>query len=133
MRCSRGELLMGSRVELVVDASADQLRLTRIAAAGFAAEAGFTVDEIEELRLAIGEAGGLLVDLAPAEVRLRILFTADDDEVVVEARCAGRVDMPLVVDPVADAVLHLTVDRYELRRDRRGTNSVRLRKRPRWR
>lgn len=117
-------------VALSVPADPKHLRLARLTASGFSADLGFGLDEVEELRLAVGEASALLVEHAADGARLTVRYRDDDGVLVVEGHCAAADGSPLAVDPVAKAVLANTVDEFEVGRDG-DANRFRLAKRAR--
>lgn len=100
-------------VELDLPVHAKHASTVRAVAASMAAEAGYTVDEIDDLRLGVNEAVSLLTDVdAPPEARLRLRFIVGQDELVMTARCEG-VDRPIdQIDELADRILRAVVDRY---------------------
>src|SRR5690606_4155394 len=100
-----------------VPADAKHLRLARLAASGYGADLGFSLDEIEELRLAVGEACALLVDHAPLDSRLVLRYGAEGTALMIEGRCPAASEGAMVVDPVAQAVMVNTVDRFDVSRD----------------
>jgi serine/threonine-protein kinase RsbW len=73
------------RVELQVPASSAYLAVLRTATAGLAARLDFTLDDIEDLRIAVDEACSLLLPLAADDAALTCEFqlTADELEVSV--------------------------------------------------
>lgn len=115
-------------VELSVPADTRHLRLARLAASGYGADLGFSLDDIEELRLAVGEACALLVDHAPSEGRLVLRYGAEGSTLIIEGRCSTIGEASLVVDPVAKAVMVNTVDSFDVD-GRDGQNTFRLTKR----
>ena len=117
-------------VALSVPADPRHLRLARLTVSGFSADLGFSLDEVEEIRLAVSEAAALLVEHAAAGARLTVHYHDDDGELVVEGRCPADAGSPLAVDPVAEAVLANTVDTFEVDRDG-DANRFRLAKRAR--
>ena len=117
-------------VALSVPADPRHLRLARLTVSGFSADLGFSLDEVEEIRLAVSEAAALLVEHAAAGARLTVHYLDDDGELVVEGRCPADAGSPLAVDPVAEAVLANTVDTFEVDRDG-DANRFRLAKRAR--
>ena len=117
-------------VALSVPADPRHLRLARLTASGFGADLGLSPDEVEDLRLAVGEASALLVEHASPGARLTVRYRSDDGELVVEGRCPADAGSPLAVDPVAEAVLANTVDAFELELDG-DANRFRLAKRAR--
>jgi serine/threonine-protein kinase RsbW len=111
---AQGSVADDSFVELSVPADTKHLRLARLAASGYGADLGFTLDDIEELRLAVGEACALLVDNAPGGSRLVLRYSADGPALVIEGRCPALNGAAVEVDPVAQAVMTNTVDTFEV-------------------
>lgn len=108
-------------VELTLPADTRHLRLVRLAASGFTADLGAAIEDVDDLRLAVGEACALLVEHAPTGARLTVTYRHDGDEVVVEGQSPAAADDPVRVDPVAEAVLSNTVDRFTVTSD--GTSN----------
>lgn len=71
-------------VLLTVPADGAYLGVLRTAAAGLAARLQFTLDEIEDLRIAVDEACAMLIRLAPPAAVLRCRFALAGDELGVE-------------------------------------------------
>jgi hypothetical protein len=80
---------MTDDVELNLPAEADLVVLARLTAATIASRAGFDVEEIEDLRLAVDE---LCLSLIGSRVvgRIDLRFTYDDD--CIEVACRHRAD-----------------------------------------
>jgi serine/threonine-protein kinase RsbW len=113
-------------VELRVPASGEYLVLARTAAAAVAARLDFTLDRLEDLRLAVDEAAGLLLADAPAGADLVLRLTPDADgdglEVTVFAPSShGRVPHP---GTFAWTVLTALVDEVTARADADGVTLV---------
>ena len=75
----------GDLVRLAVPATAEAVRITRVAAAGLATRVGFTYREVEQMRLAVSEATSLLARL-PEEGRLVVVYSLRRDGIDVEVR-----------------------------------------------
>ncbi len=73
-------------VEIRLPASSAYLSVLRTATAGLAARLDFTLDEIEDLRIAVDEACALLLTQAVAEADLRCRFELDDNSLAVTVR-----------------------------------------------
>lgn len=85
-----------SRVRLVVPADGAFVYVLRTTAAGLASRLDFTVDDVEDLRIAVGEAASLLVADVRPEVDLDCLFDLSGSE--VSATLTVESDTPLSVD-----------------------------------
>lgn len=68
----------GDQVELRVPATGAYLAMLRTAAAGLAARLNFTLDDIEDLRIAVDEACSLLLPLAVDNAQLTCRFDLDE-------------------------------------------------------
>src|SRR4029450_6777326 len=66
--------MSSDHVELRVPASGAYVSVLRTATAGLAARLDFTVDDIEDLRIAVDEACAVLLPLADADARLTARF-----------------------------------------------------------
>jgi serine/threonine-protein kinase RsbW len=71
-------------VVLAVPAAGAYLGVLRTATAGLAARLQFTLDEIEDLRIAVDEACAMLLPIATPEAELSCRFTVTDDALMVE-------------------------------------------------
>ena len=71
-------------VLLAVPADGAYLGVLRTATAGLAARLQFTLDEIEDLRIAVDEACAMLLPIATPDAELLCRFTVTDDALMVE-------------------------------------------------
>ena len=76
-------------VRLTIPASLPFVRLPRVAIAGLATRSGFSYDEVEDLRLAVGEVCQVLLDGADRAGSLTIDFTVARGSMRVEVSLAG--------------------------------------------
>jgi serine/threonine-protein kinase RsbW len=61
-------------IRLTVPATSAAVRITRAGAAGLATRAGFTYREVEQVRLAVGEAAALLAPDAEGDGTLAVTY-----------------------------------------------------------
>ncbi len=100
-------------IELTFPASSSYVRLSRLAAAALAAELGFDVEAVDDLRIAVDEAVTLLVQGAPtATVSLQFRPTIDGLE--VSGRCEGDGLPPIEVTDLVEAILSATADEHRV-------------------
>jgi serine/threonine-protein kinase RsbW len=89
----------------------------RVVAASLAADLGFSVDEIEDLRLGVDEAVSVMADVeADAEARLHLRFESADSSITVRIT-RSSVERPITADEVdglAVRILTAVVDRFEV-------------------
>jgi serine/threonine-protein kinase RsbW len=71
-------------VELRLPADGAYLSVLRTATAGLAARLDFTLDEIEDLRIAVDEACAMLLAIATRDAELDCRFAVTDDALTVE-------------------------------------------------
>lgn len=108
---------VADNVELEIPLSTRFASTVRAVAAAVSADLGFSVDEIDDLRLAVNEAVALLADVDDADTgRLRIRFESTDGAVTVRCERSGvhgqlRVDD---VDVLARRILDAVVDEYSV-------------------
>lgn len=106
---------MTESIRLSVPATSAAVRITRAGAAGLATRAGFTYREVEQLRLAVGEAAALLAPEPDGEGTLAVVYDVVPDglriELVLVPGSAGGVT---AVPEVAAAVLDNSVDEWSL-------------------
>ena len=103
-------------VHLALPATPEFVRLARVTATGLASRAGFSIDEVEDLRLAIDELCFTLIGPKGREGRLELRYRLDGTALEVE----GSVDcedgtVPRLSD-WSDQILDALVDEHEVGR-----------------
>lgn len=100
----------------------------RLNAAAVGAAAGFDVEELDDLRLAVSEALTWL--LADDEVGGEVTLTLDASDGVVEivGVRTGEALVPVGVDDLVEAILGATVDDFQLDESESGRRRIRLSK-----
>lgn len=121
----------GDVVRLSVPASPRHAATARMVAASLAADAGFDVDEIDDLRLAVNEAIAVMTDdlddagdsddtgggdRHEAPARVEIEFRASGSTIEVDLRRTGAASDigPDALDELATTILSAVVDRHEI-------------------
>lgn len=102
--------------EIVTEMPADTryVALARVMAASLAADIGFAVDEIDDLRIAVDEAVTAVVEATTAGAPIELRFTVDDDELAVRVGSQSTVDLAADADPLMRQILAAVTDHYEL-------------------
>jgi hypothetical protein len=101
--------------EVIVPLRTRYASTVRIIAASLGAEAGFTVDEIDDVRLALDEVFSMLAERHVGE-RVRTTFRLDDHQLIAGFKLeSGPVDV--TPDELAANILRSVVDRYEFTSD----------------
>jgi hypothetical protein len=116
-------------IQILVPATARQTATVRIVAASLAAEAGFDADQIDDLRLGVGEAAGAMIEAAGEDgsTRLQVTFLIASrriDATMELLAASGRHSNapsvgpppdppPVVLDELATRILSVLVDRVE--------------------
>ena len=110
-------------VQLTAPAEPGSARLARILAAGVAADAGLSIDDTEDLRIAVSELVALLVDgIEGARESIVLRFCARAGEVIVDGRrppVPGHLDTT-EVDDLALEILRVVVDDHSFSADETG-------------
>jgi hypothetical protein len=97
--------------EVVVPLRTRYASTFRIIAASLGAEAGFTIDEIDDVRLALDEVFSMLAERHVGE-RVRTTFRLDGPQLIASFNLqSGPVDVR--PDELAANILRSVVDRYE--------------------
>jgi serine/threonine-protein kinase RsbW len=124
---------MSESVELTIPVESDLVVLARLTAATVASRAGFDVEEIEDLRLAVDELCVSIVDGSSAG-RLNLTFTSSEGSVEVICVLDGPAPAPAASDdPYSEhdlsiRILDALVEEHGEETDN-GTRRVWLRKR----
>lgn len=115
-------------VELRLPADPRLLRVARVAVASLAAELPFTLQDIEDLRIAVDELSAVAIDGASADASLDLRFEVVGDQLEVSGRVAG-VGEPPELHAVAVDLLSLVAEGHEIGVDGRD-RVFRFTKRP---
>lgn len=107
----------GNRVTLTFPAAVELVRLARLVASGLAAHAGLTVDDIEDLRIAVDELCALVVQHAVVDAEVCLVFDSSDAAMQVEVRApAGSSGRPFALDELSGHILNAAADEHHLAR-----------------
>lgn len=72
-------------IRLTLPALVPYARVARLAITGLASRNGFSYDEVEDLRIAVGEVFGVLVEALPAVERLQFTCRIHPDALEIDA------------------------------------------------
>jgi hypothetical protein len=97
---------------MIVPAEARYVRAVRLVAASLAADAGFDVDEVDDVRVAVDELCALFSPL-DSSAAIELDFTAVDGELRVAGRYQGEGDV-LAADWLVTEILTATSDEVVL-------------------
>jgi anti-sigma regulatory factor (Ser/Thr protein kinase) len=98
-------------VQLTIPALPRLLRIARVTAASMAAELPFTLQDIEDLRVAVDEVAAVVIDGCDGGSSLELTMAVADDQVVIQGLVRGAGDLP-ELHPVARDLLDLLADSY---------------------
>lgn len=103
----------GDQIVLTLPASPEFVRLARLTTAGLATRVGMGYDEVEDLRIAVGEACSLLIGPGTRIGTLTLTFTMTDDavEVAINGTLQGSVPTDLDTE-LSDQILDAVVDEH---------------------
>lgn len=101
---------------LSLPAAPEFVRLARLTCAGLATRVGMGYDEVEDLRIAVGEACSLLIGRGRRRGNLTLTFRLEPDAVRVAV--AGTFDAPsddgAVDADLSDQILEAVVDEHDV-------------------
>jgi serine/threonine-protein kinase RsbW len=106
---------MLGEVRLEVPACAAYFRVARMVAAGVGSRLGFTLDELDDLRIAVDELCAVVMG-GHTEGTLRLRYQLEDDAITVE----GEAEFPDAsrsapeLSPVSDMILGAVVDECQV-------------------
>lgn len=102
-------------VELTVPLLAQYAATVRTVAASLGADAGFSVDELDDIRLSLSEVFSALIDDAEASdaARASVSFSIGDGAVRVEVR-TDREATSIDLDDLAIGILRSVTDEFEV-------------------
>ncbi len=106
----------GNEVRIAIPASLEFVRIVRLTASGLASRLGFDVEEIDNLRIAVDELAGAVVD-ASAPGELEVTFSDGDGELRIEGHAPVNGGEALGIDDLTAQILNSVCDKYELRID----------------
>lgn len=108
---------MSDHVDLDLPLHSRHATIVRAVTASIAADAGFSVDDIDDLRLGVNEAISVLTDVDDVgDGRMVVRFRRTLGEVRVAAWRTGRADVvaPADLDDLAKKILDAVVDEYDV-------------------
>lgn len=100
-------------VRLSLPATSEYVRLVRLAASGIATNLGFDVDELDDLRVAVGELSNLTLELCSPGT-LEVVFTVADDRLRIEGVAPAAEDRQFELDALTKQILDAFVDEYTI-------------------
>ena len=108
---------VGEVIALELPLSARHASTVRVVAASLAADCGFNIDDIDDLRLGINEAVSIMTDVdAPANARLFVEFTVQETTIDVAVRRSevGGLAGTEPIDELARRILGVVVDTFAI-------------------
>lgn len=101
-------------VRLVIPGSLRRVQLARLVAAGIGGIAGFDVDEIEDLRIAVDELCVAMLTGGAAD-QLDLTYRVADGHVEIVGECEYREGArSITLEPLAAQILDTVVDEHEI-------------------
>lgn len=113
------------RIDVTVPLRTEFAATLRTVAAAVGSDAGFSVDELDDVRLALSEVFSVLVDADGGAGRARVMFSPTPSELTVVIGSDGD-DLAIELDDLAANILASVTDGYSI-----GTDGVTFSKRSR--
>src|SRR5262245_54509017 len=109
-------------VQLVVPADASAVRVARMVSTGVATDAGFDVDDVEDLRIAVTELFALLIEDAeePAEQVVLAYDSSPGQVKVTGSRAMSNDGDAPAIEDLALEILNVVVDEHDFNVDEGG-------------
>lgn len=120
---SSAALSKSDRIDISVPLRAEFASTLRALTASIGADAGFSIDELDDLRLALSEVFSVLADAADGDDRALVSLAVTHGELSISIG-SDHTDKPLELDPLAASILQSVTDGYEI-----GPGSVAFTKR----
>jgi len=105
--------LRGEVVRLSLPALPDYVRIVRLAASGIATNLGFDVDELDDLRVAVGELVNLTLEVCKPET-LEVLFTVDGNKLRIQGTAPAADGRVIELDSLTRQILDAFLDGYTI-------------------
>jgi hypothetical protein len=111
----------GDRIDVVVPVRTEFASTVRTVAASLGADAGFSIDEIDDFRLGLSEVFAAFADSAPSDgARLRVSFVSSGGRLVATA-VPENGSSDAAFDELASSILNTVVDEFSV-----GPDGVRI-------
>jgi hypothetical protein len=105
--------LRGEAVRLSLPASPEYVRIVRLAASGIATNLGFDVDELDDLRVAVGELTNLTLEVCKPET-LDVVFTVEGNVFNIEGSAPAADGRRVELDGLTRQILDAFLDTYKI-------------------
>jgi serine/threonine-protein kinase RsbW len=105
--------LRSEAVRLSLPATPAYVRIVRLAASGIATNLGFDVDELDDLRVAVGELVNLTLEVCEPET-LEVVFTIAGNEFQIEGSAPAADGRTVELDILTRQILDAFLDTYEI-------------------
>jgi serine/threonine-protein kinase RsbW len=100
-------------VEIRVPLRPEYATTVRTVAASLGADAGFSVDELDDLRLALSEVFSVMAELGTKDSRATLSFAVSDDTMSIDVSADG-LDGAVEFDELATTILQSVVDDHRI-------------------
>ena len=106
-------------VRLAIPARSRYLRLARLTAAGIASDLGFSLQGVEDLRIAVDEACALLIEGCVHEGhddrhQIELHYRIAGDKLLIDGASSCGDGKPIEIHSVAQELLDMTADEHEV-------------------
>lgn len=111
------EMVVGEIIDLDLPLAHRHTSTVRVVAASLAADVGFSVDDIDELRLGVDEVVSIMADAEGTDAsRIHLRFVLSEQTITVTVTRSGVAETITRdhVDELAVRILHAVVDQFEV-------------------
>ena len=101
-------------VRLSLPASRDYVRVVRLTASAIATNLDFDVDELDDLRVGIGELANVALEASRPGATLEIVFTVAGSDLHIEGTVPAEAGRVVELDSLTRQILEGVVDDYSI-------------------
>jgi hypothetical protein len=104
---------VSDEVQLRFPARLEYVRITRLVVSGLASQASFTVDETEDVRIAVDELCSTVIDHSAEDGEIVVSFQTDGSTIRM-CTTAVTIDPDVELDELSEHILRATVDSHSV-------------------
>lgn len=115
-------MTQAQEVLLTVPALPEFLRVARVTASGLASRLGFSLDDVDDLRLALDELCFTLIDRPLSAEELSLRYVLDGPTLTIHGTSATGPSAPVALNELSRQILTALVDDHRLWEDEDGAH-----------
>ncbi len=109
-----GTTVAPTEVTLVIPAEPRMVSVARTAAASMTAEVDFTLDDIDNVRIAVNELVSILVESQPLDGQVTVVLALESDDVFAMVASVSSPRHPVVLDSISRQIVAAVADEFSV-------------------